>query len=881
MNFDFSRGRNPLKTTLFANLSIKARVTFSTLGIFVISIFALSFFISKMLEEDMRRILGEQQFSTVSLMASEVNKQISDRLGALEKVAHIITPEIIGNKKLAQKFIEERPILQDLFNGGVIIHQVDGMAIADSLPNAGRIGVNYLDIDTIATALRENKSNIGRPVMGKKLNAPVFGMTAPIHNAQGEVIGAIAGITNFGAPNFLDKISNHAYGKTGGYLLIAPKNRMVITATDKRRIMSPLPSPGVNPTVDKFVNGYENYAIFTNPIGEEVLASAKGVPVAGWYVGIQILVEEAFSPIYAMQQRMLWATIFLTILAGGLTWWILRRQLAPMLSTVQVLTAMAHQKQALQSLPVKNSHDEIGALVVGFNQLIDITVKRQIALAESEKKYRKLFDEMMSGFATHEIICDPSGKPIDYRFIAINPAFEKMTRLKAENTIGKTVLELMPTTESIWIERYGEVALTGKPAQFENYAAPLDRYFEVRAFSPEPGKFATIFNDITDRIRIENKINELNIDFISFLENTKDFIYFKDKKSRFRFCSQTLAEITGHASWREMIGKNDLEVFPDDTAQIYHQEEIPIFRDGKALLNKIDPYYNAAGELGWFSTNKWPLLDANGTVVGLFGISRDITEQRRAEETLKAKTEALARSNAELEQFAYVASHDLRQPLRMIHSYVQMLERRLADKLDDNTRQMMHFASDGAKRMDQMLVSLLEYSRVGRNGQPLVSMSSRDGVEEALRFLAPAIREAHATVRISGDWPEIVASRDEFTRLWQNLIGNAIKYRDPDRPPVLDVTVVPERGGWHFCIADNGIGIDPSQFDRLFRVFQRLQTHDKYEGTGVGLAVARKIVERHGGHIWVESDGNGQGCRFCFNLPALRLNTDIPLESRA
>ena len=141
-------------------------------------------------------------------------------------------------------------------------------------------------------------------------------------------------------------------------------------------------------------------------------------------------------------------------------------------------------------------------------------------------------------------------------------------------------------------------------------------------------------------------------------------------------------------------------------------------------------------------------------------------------------------------------------------------------------------------------------------------------MDEALRFLAPAIREANATVRVSGDWPQIVASRDEFTRLWQNLIGNAVKYRVPDRAPELDITVTPEGEGWRFCVADNGIGIDPAQFERLFKVFQRLHTRDQYEGTGIGLAVARKIVERHGGRIWVESGGIGLGCRFCFSLPA-------------
>ncbi|MFZ4626242.1 MAG: PAS domain-containing protein, partial [Rhodoferax sp.] len=215
-------------------------------------------------------------------------------------------------------------------------------------------------------------------------------------------------------------------------------------------------------------------------------------------------------------------------------------------------------------------------------------------------------------------------------------------------------------------------------------------------------------------------------------------------------------------------------------------------------------------------------FDASGRPLRSIGTVQDITERKQTEQVLLQQTEALARSNAELEQFAFVVSHDLRQPLRMVNSYLQLLERALASQLDDNTREMMHYATDGAKRMDQMLMSLLEYSRVGRKGEPLLPLASREAVDEALRFLAPAIHEAQATVRLSGDWPQVIASPDEFTRLWQNLIGNAVKYRAPDRAPQIDITVAPQGDGWRFCIADNGIGIDPAQFDRLFKVFQRL-----------------------------------------------------------
>ncbi len=364
------------------------------------------------------------------------------------------------------------------------------------------------------------------------------------------------------------------------------------------------------------------------------------------------------------------------------------------------------------------------------------------------------------------------------------------------------------------------------------------------------------------------KLSDFNRDVEAFLESTTDFVYFKDAQRRIRFCSQAMARITGHVSWQEMIGKHDREIFPPDTAKIYEEEENPVFEKGTALLNKVNPYYDEQGNLGYVQTNKWPLLDTGGQVVGLFGISRDITAHKRAEEALCQQGIMLARSNTELEQFAYVASHDLRQPLRMINSYLQLLDRKLADTLDDDTRKMMEFAVDGAVRMDQMLQSLLEYSRVGRSGEPMTLLDSRLAVDEALHFLSPAITEAGASIEIEGTWPQVYAARNEFTRLLQNLISNALKFYAPEQPPLVSIESEITEDGWQFCVRDNGIGIDPEQQDRLFKVFQRLHTSDQYQGTGIGLAVARKIVERHGGHIRVESEGIGKGSCFCFVLPS-------------
>ena len=236
-------------------------------------------------------------------------------------------------------------------------------------------------------------------------------------------------------------------------------------------------------------------------------------------------------------------------------------------------------------------------------------------------------------------------------------------------------------------------------------------------------------------------------------------------------------------------------------------------------------------------------------------------------DTLSRRETELLRSNAELEQFSYAISHDMRQPLRMIASYLQLLDATLAEKLDAEQREYLNFAADGAKRLDAMLVALLEYSRVGRKGEPPTLMQSRAIVDEALLFLQPAIAEAKADVRIEGDWPRVQVSPDEMLRLAQNLIGNAIKFRVAGRTPEISVRSQTVGKEWRLCVADNGTGIAPGQIGRLFQVFQRLQLRGAYEGSGIGLALCRKIAEHHRGRIWAESEGEGKGSRFCVALP--------------
>ena len=254
-------------------------------------------------------------------------------------------------------------------------------------------------------------------------------------------------------------------------------------------------------------------------------------------------------------------------------------------------------------------------------------------------------------------------------------------------------------------------------------------------------------------------------------------------------------------------------------------------------------------------------------IAGAIANTLFLAERKRMEVTLREKTEKLARSNEDLEQFAYVASHDLQEPLRMVASYVQLLARRYEGELDADANDFIHFAVDGAVRMRRLINDLLTYSRVGTQGKELSPTDSGAALAQSVNDLKVTIEES-GTLVTHDPLPTVMADLPQLGQLFQNLIGNAIKFRG-NEPPRVHISASHNGSGWIFSVRDNGIGIAPEYSERIFIIFQRLHSRQEYAGTGIGLAICKKIVERHGGHIWVESEV-GKGATFYFSLPAVR-----------
>ena len=370
--------------------------------------------------------------------------------------------------------------------------------------------------------------------------------------------------------------------------------------------------------------------------------------------------------------------------------------------------------------------------------------------------------------------------------------------------------------------------------------------------------------DITERKRVEDALHVTEARFDQLAEQSNTVTWEADTDGIFTYVSKVSESVWGYRP-DELVGKKHFyDLVVEAERESIKSRAIEMLKHGERFAGLEHAVQTKDGLTVWNSTSGIPLLNADGTLRGYQGSDTDITERKRVEDALSRLVSKLSAANRDLSQFAYVASHDLQEPLRMISSYLQLLSKRYSGHIDKDADEFINYAVDGANRLQRMIIDLLTYSRVGTRGKLFANTDVGVVLGFALTNLEIAIEEAHAKITYS-NLPTVKADEAQLLQLFQNLIQNAIKFRS-NKPPVVHVSAERGDGEWIFSVKDNGIGIDPQYQDRLFVIFQRLHSAAKYPGTGIGLALCKRIVERHSGRIWVESELE-KGSTFRFTIP--------------
>jgi PAS domain S-box-containing protein len=508
-----------------------------------------------------------------------------------------------------------------------------------------------------------------------------------------------------------------------------------------------------------------------------------------------------------------------------------------------------------------------GILVTAAIRDITVRKKAERHLAQMEGRYRGLLEAAPDAM----VVVNPSGE-----IVLLNVQAERQFGYRRDELIGQKVKNIIP-------EGFAERLIAdGTRTAAEALAQQIGTGLELVGRRKDGSEFpieimlsplessegilvTAAIRDITERKQVEDALRQNEERFRLIVSNVKDYANIMlDTEGLIVSWNQGAERIKGYRA-EEIIGKH--------FSQFYGAEDV---RNGGPALE-----LKQAIESGRFEGEGWrvrkdgsrflanivitALRDERGRLRGFGKITRDITERKRAEEALMKTMAELKRSNEELGQFAYVASHDLQEPLRMVASYTQLLAQRYKGRLDSDADEFIGYAVDGCNRMQRLIQDLLSYSRAGTNIGTLRKISVERTLEEAITNLQVTIKESGAVVT-HDSLPAMVTDDAQLVQLFQNLIGNAIKYRGAEAPRV-HVSATNNAGQeWIFSVRDNGIGIEPQYFERIFILFQRLHGQQEFEGTGIGLAMCRKIVGRLGGRIWVESQPN-LGSTFFFALP--------------
>jgi hypothetical protein len=527
----------------------------------------------------------------------------------------------------------------------------------------------------------------------------------------------------------------------------------------------------------------------------------------------------------------------------------------------QMLAELKKHRGHLEEL-IEERTAELEKTNAKLQQEITERKRTEEALCESQERYRALVENTVLGITVIDT---------NYKIIMANAMLSKLFNKPASDFVGKNCFREYEKREAVCPHCPGVRAMaSGNTVEVETQGVRDDgsRFYVRNRAVPLIGLdgvvkgFIEMVEDIDVRKRTEEALRTSKSKYRTLLENLPQKIFYKDRNSVYVSCNDNYAQDLKIKS-DEIIGKTDYDFYPKELAEKYTADDKRIMESGKT--EEIEEKYIQEGKEGIVHTVKTPIKDEKGTVIGILGIFWDITERKKAEEALKNYTRQIEKVNKELDDFTYIVSHDLKEPLRSIDAFSKFIEEDYKDKLDEQGRDYIKRIRVNASRMQNLIEDLLEISRIERKRGSFEEVEAEELVNEVNLWLEYAIKQKDVEIIVRDKLPMIFCDRIRLTEVFLNLISNAIKFNDKPNPRV-EVGCSQKGIFYEFYIKDNGPGIEEQYFDKIFEIFQRLGKSEEHEGTGAGLTIAKKIVQMHRGKIWVESKV-GEGSTFYFTIP--------------
>ncbi len=871
--------------------SIRTRVLLLTIAILLASMFLPALYINRTLRADLVRVVSDQQLSTVSLIAEEINREVLDRLATLEFVAGKISPSSMGSPAALHKFIAQHPDFLNHFNGGIVIYSAAGLPILEAPRRVGPVGDFFEDKPALASALTQGKSTIGEPLLGKNPSIPAFSMTVPIRDFKSRVIGAMAGVTYLGSfgvtgiGNFLDGLIEPAYGKTGDFTLVTARQRQIVTATDKRRIMETLPPSGAIPMVDRAIEGEGGSAVYVTQNGVEVLASVKGVPVANWYVIASMPTQEAFAPLINLQRRRIAAELSGFLLVVLLMAWMLRRQLAPVAAAATALRAMSGKDYPTQSLPIARQ-DEIGELIGGFNSLLELLAQQKAVVQESEKFKQTILNSMSSQIA----VLDRDGV-----IVAVNEPWRRFAMengltpgILATNTdVGANYFDACRVDSGTVQPAVSEVCagiaavLQGKATSFSQeypcHSPTQQRWFQmtVTPLDEATSRGAVVTHtDISERKRTEIKFLQAELLMRTSIETIGEAFTIFDAQDRLVFCNQKYRDIYRVSAPIIETGRTFEEILLFGVSRGQYAEvsgresqwvaeRMAIHRQGdQELIQRLE-------DGRWLKIREKRM--ANGYTVG-FRV--DVTG-------LYAARQAAEAANIAKSLFLATMSHEIRTPMNAILGMAQLL---LAPKLDDAQRlQYSRTILSSGQNLLTLLNDILDFSKIeaGKVALESIALQPEQIIHETRDLFTEIARSKGLRIEVSWNGPAgpYLGDPHRLRQMLFNLVGNAVKFSAQGlvRIEACEISGAEHFAMLEFAVSDSGIGIPKETQALLFKPFSQTDSSStrRYGGTGLGLSIVHDLAQLMGGEVGVAS-AEGQGSRFWFRIQAAYAPAGLP-----